>query len=63
MPGENLTRVEAEERATLVSPSAYEVELDLTRGAEVFGSTTRVRFTGTPGAATFIDAITCTRWS
>ena len=60
MPGENLTRVEAQERAGLVQPSAYEVELDLTRGAEVFGSTTTVRFTGTPGASTFIDAITKT---
>src|SRR4051812_13511181 len=59
-PGENLTRVEAQERAGLVRPSAYEVELDLTRGAEVFGSTTTVRFTGTPGASTFIDAITKT---
>ncbi|MCU1472170.1 aminopeptidase N [Amnibacterium sp.] len=60
MPGENLTRVEAQERAGLVQPSAYEVELDLTRGAEVFGSTTTVRFTGTAGASTFIDAITRT---
>ncbi|MFD1722530.1 aminopeptidase N [Amnibacterium endophyticum] len=58
MPGENLTRVEAEERAAVVQPTSYEVELDLTRGSEVFGSTTRVRFTGTPGASTFIDAIT-----
>ncbi|MGN6744018.1 MAG: aminopeptidase N [Amnibacterium sp.] len=60
MPGENLTRVEAQERAGLVQPSAYEVELDLTRGPEIFGSTTTVRFTGTPGASTFIDAITRT---
>lgn len=60
MPGENLTRVEAEERAAIVQPSAYEIELDLTRGPEVFGSRTTVRFTGTPGAATFIDAITRT---
>jgi aminopeptidase N len=60
MPGENLTRVEAEERAALVQPSTYDVELDLTRGPEVFGSTTTVRFTGTPGASTFIDAITRT---
>ncbi|HET6824723.1 MAG TPA: aminopeptidase N [Amnibacterium sp.] len=60
MPGENLTRVEAQERAGLVQPSAYEVELDLTRGPEVFGSTTTVHFTGTPGASTFIDAITKT---
>ena len=38
----------------------YDVELDLTRGAETFGSTTRVRFTATAGASTFIDAITKT---
>src|ERR1700712_3399633 len=60
MPGENLTRVEAEERAALVRPAAYEVELDLTRGTEIFGSTTTVRFAATPGASTFIDAITRT---
>ncbi|MBW4042114.1 MAG: aminopeptidase N [Acidobacteria bacterium] len=60
MPGENLTRAEAEERAAIVRPSSYEVELDLTRGAEVFGSKTTVRFTGTPGASSFIDAITRT---
>jgi aminopeptidase N len=60
MPGENLTRVEAQERAAIVQPSAYEIELDLTRGAEVFGSTTTVRFTAKPGASTFIDAITRT---
>lgn len=60
MPGENLTRVEAEERAALLDVSEYDVTLDLTRGAEVFGSTTTVRFTATAGASTFIDAITRT---
>ncbi|WP_144764271.1 aminopeptidase N [Curtobacterium sp. 9128] len=60
MPGENLTRTEAQERAAIVDVRSYDVELDLTRGAESFGSTTRVRFTATPGAATFIDAITKT---
>ena len=60
MPGENLTRVEAEERAALLAVSEYDVTLDLTRGAEVFGSTTTVRFTATAGASTFIDAITRT---
>ncbi|GAA2754096.1 aminopeptidase N [Amnibacterium kyonggiense] len=60
MPGENLTRAEAEERAALVQPTAYEIELDLTKGPEVFGSRTTVHFTGTPGASTFIDAITRT---
>lgn len=37
---------------------SYEVDLDLTQGDELFGSTTRVRFRGKPGRATFIDAIT-----
>ncbi|QKS86955.1 aminopeptidase N [Curtobacterium flaccumfaciens] len=60
MPGENLTRIEAQERAAVVVVQTYDVELDLTRGAESFGSTTRVRFTATAGASTFIDAITKT---
>ncbi|WP_138946867.1 aminopeptidase N [Plantibacter sp. M259] len=60
MPGENLTRVEAQERRALVDTSSYEVVLDLTTGPEVFRSTTTVRFTGEPGASTFIDAITRT---
>ena len=61
MPGENLTRVEAQERRTIIDPQAgsgtgisYEVSLDLNRGAEVFGSRTVVRFAATPGASTFI---------
>lgn len=60
MPGENLTRVEAQERRALVDTSSYDVVLDLTTGAETFRSTTTVRFTGTPGASTFIDAVTRT---
>ncbi len=58
MPGENLTRAEAIERKSLVSTQSYEVELDLTTGPDVFRSRTVVRFSGTPGASTFIDAIT-----
>lgn len=59
MPGENLTRKEAQERASLINVDSYEVELDLTQGSELFGSTTRVRFTCVdPGKNTFIDAIT-----
>jgi aminopeptidase N len=57
VPGENLTRVEAQERRAVVDTQSYDVTLDLTRGAEVFGSTTTVRFTATEGAATFIDLI------
>jgi aminopeptidase N len=58
LPGENLTRAEAIERAAIVSTSSYDVTLDLTTGPETFLSTTTVRFTATPGASTFIDAIT-----
>ncbi|MTE23737.1 aminopeptidase N [Microbacterium sp. ZXX196] len=57
MPGENLTRVEAEERRAIVETHAYEVALDLTKGEEVFGSRSVVRFSATPGANTFIDLI------
>jgi aminopeptidase N len=61
VPGENLTRIEAQERRTVVDPSTegleYDVVLDLTRGAEVFGSHTTVRFAAVPGSDTFIDLI------
>ncbi|GAA1913168.1 aminopeptidase N [Microbacterium aoyamense] len=57
MPGENLTRIEAQERRAIVDTQSYEIALDLTKGAEVFGSRTVVRFTATPGASTFIDLI------
>ncbi|TFD74775.1 aminopeptidase N [Cryobacterium fucosi] len=60
MPGENLTRIEAQERAALIAVRSYAVALDLTTGAETFGSTTTVEFAATPGATTFIDAITST---
>jgi aminopeptidase N len=58
VPGTNLTRQEAAARAETVAVDAYEVVLDLTRGERVFRSTTTVRFRATPGASTFIDAIT-----
>ena len=57
MPGENLTRAEAAERAALVRTHAYDVELDLTTGPATFASRTTVRFAATPGASTFIDLI------
>lgn len=59
MPGENLTRAEATERAQLIDLDSYLVELDLTRGEKVFGSKTTVIFNcSDPGSETFIDAIT-----
>ena len=57
MPGENLTRIEAQERRAIVDTHSYEVALDLTKGDEIFGSRTVVRFSATEGADTFIDLI------
>ncbi len=57
MPGENLTRVEAQQRRAIIDTQSYDVALDLTTGPEVFRSTTTVRFTADAGAATFIDLI------
>ncbi|XAS69537.1 aminopeptidase N [Micrococcaceae bacterium Sec5.7] len=58
MPGLNLTRTEARERADLIAVDSYDVSLDLTKGEKVFGSTTTVKFTAAAGSSTFIDAIT-----
>jgi aminopeptidase N len=57
VPGTNLTRVEAAERARLLSVSSYEVELDLTTGPETFASTSVIRFSAEPGSSTFLDLI------
>jgi aminopeptidase N len=52
----NLTRDEARDRRQLLEVISYQVELDLTGGAETFGSATVVRFRcATPGAASFIE--------
>ena len=58
MPGENLTRVEAQERAANLSVESYLVELDLSDDPRTFGSKTTVRFSAKAGSSTFIDAIT-----
>jgi aminopeptidase N len=59
MPGTNLTRSEARERAAaILSVESYHIELDLTVGERTFASRTTVRFTASEGASTFIDAIT-----
>ncbi|GGM49831.1 aminopeptidase N [Microbacterium saperdae] len=57
MPGENLTRVETQERRDVIDTQSYEVALDLTKGSDVFGSRSVVRFTATPESFTFIDLI------
>jgi aminopeptidase N len=61
MPGTNLTRSEAVERAKAVRRvESYHVELDLTKGDKVFGSRTTVVFDAVNGSETFIDAMTDT---
>jgi aminopeptidase N, Streptomyces lividans type len=57
VPGENLTRSEAQERRAIVDTASYEVTLDLTTGPEVFRSRSVVRFAAVEGATTFIDLI------
>ncbi|HEY3505339.1 MAG TPA: aminopeptidase N [Actinocatenispora sp.] len=52
----SLTQIEAQARAGLLTVETYLVELDLTRGAERFGSRTTIRFRcAEPGAATFAE--------
>src|SRR5690606_41034680 len=57
LPAENLTRAEAAERAEHITTHAYEVDLDLTTGDEVFRSTTVLRFDAEAGRSTFVDLI------
>ncbi|BDZ61653.1 aminopeptidase N [Demequina sediminis] len=57
MPGTNLTRAEAEARASIVAVDTYTVDLDLTTSDTTFRSTTTVRFSSTVGESTFIDLI------
>ncbi|MFD8015083.1 aminopeptidase N [Streptomyces sp. NPDC058955] len=60
MPGTNLTREEAQQRAALLTVDAYEVELDLTGAQEggTYRSVTTVRFdSAEEGAESFIDLV------
>ena len=57
MPGTNLTRDEARQRAGLVQVDSYDVTLDLTRGPDVFTTTTVVRFRAAEGASTWLDLV------
>jgi aminopeptidase N, Streptomyces lividans type len=58
VPGKNLTRAEARERADLLSVAAYDVALDLTTGPTTFRTRSTVTFAASvDGASTFIDLI------
>jgi aminopeptidase N len=58
MPGLNLTRDEARERAALLGVDSYRVDLDFSASGDTFDSVTEIRFSAaTPGASTFLDLI------
>ena len=57
MPGLNLTREEAIQRADVICVDHYDVELDLTRGDKDFFSRTTVAFSATEGETTFADLV------
>ncbi|MFI0962158.1 aminopeptidase N [Streptomyces sp. NPDC021080] len=60
MPGTNLTREEAQQRAKLLTVDSYEVELDLSGAQEggTYRSVTTVRFdSAETGAESFIDLV------
>ncbi|MFB8351840.1 aminopeptidase N [Streptomyces niveus] len=60
MPGTNLTREEAQQRARLLTVGSYEIDLDLSGAQEggTYRSVTTVRFeSADAGAETFIDLV------
>jgi aminopeptidase N len=58
MPIAEITRAETSERARLLRVDSYDISLDLTRGNEVFGSVSVIRFgCREPGAASYVDLI------
>ncbi|MCI1915291.1 MAG: aminopeptidase N [Bifidobacteriaceae bacterium] len=57
MPGQNLTRDEAQVRREAVSHVRYIVHLDLTKGAQTFVSTTKISFDAGEGTSTFLDLV------
>jgi aminopeptidase N len=58
MAAAEITRDETAARARLLQVDSYQVDLDLTRGPEIFGSVSRIRFgCAEPGAASYLDLI------
>jgi aminopeptidase N len=61
MPGINLTRDEAAERARILDVATYDITLDLTTSDTTFASTTVITFScSEPGASTFVDLVGAT---
>jgi aminopeptidase N len=61
MPGINLTRDEAAERARILDVATYDISLDLTTSDTTFDSSTVIAFScSEPGASTFVDLVDAT---
>jgi aminopeptidase N len=58
MPSGEITERETSQRSRLLRVDDYDVTLDLTRGAETFGSVSVIRFSCCePGASTYVDLV------
>jgi aminopeptidase N len=58
MPAAEITREQTSQRAQLLRVESYDVSVDLTRGAETFGSVSVITFScAEPGASTYVDLI------
>ena len=58
MPGTNIKQIEAAERSAILRVESYQIDLDLTTGAENFRAITTINFTGLkPGSTTYIDCV------
>jgi aminopeptidase N len=58
VPGVNIARSEAADRAKNLQIDSYEISLNLTQGDETFTSTSRINFSClNPGYKTFLDAV------
>ena len=51
----SLTRAEAATRSAAITPTAYEIDLDLTGDGSAFRSRTVVNFSARPGSSTFVE--------
>ena len=57
MSTENLTRDEAQDRASFLATDTYDVRLDLTQGERTFRTESTIRVTSTEARPTFVDLI------
>ena len=60
MPGINLTKSEAADRAALIPSASYDITWDFTRAGDTFRNRTVVTFDAPAGASTFLDCVGAT---